>query len=311
MTPRRLFALVLAAAGLFFGAIVGSTVAARAQERVEVKTLSLGIVSESHRKAIDEHFREFVRYVTRKLAPASDIEGKVVIAPTSFQLAKLLEQRKVDFYMESAYPTYIINFVHGAGRLLLRRWKSGMAEYHSLIFTRRNGGITRLEDLRGKTIVFEDPGSTSGHLLPKMFLIRQGFKLVEQSRFDPHSAPTNMGYVFAYSQEKLVDLVLTKRVAGGAFSNDDYARLAEKKKADIVLLAQTERLPRHLLSVRSDLDPALAGRLEAILLAMHKDDEGRKILQKTDDTTKFDALPGGEGTLRRKLVESFNSAEKK
>ena len=277
-----------------------------------MKTLSLGMVSESHRKEIEQYFGEFVRYVARRLHPReSEIEAKVITAPTPFELVRLLEQRRVDFYMESAYPTYVINFVHGAGKLLLRRWKSGLADYHSVIFTRRNGGIKRLEDLKGKTIAFEDAGSTSGYLLPKMFLLRRGFKLAEKSRFVPNSLPTDVGYLFLYSQEKLVDSVLAKQVDAGAFSNDDFSSLEEKKKMEIAVVAQTERLPRHLLSVRSDFAPALVSRLEAILLGMHEDAEGRKILQRADGTTKFDNLPGGEATMRRRLLESFYSPDVK
>lgn len=301
------FAVVAALLGL----LSSSNVEAQVHQAAEAKTLSLGMVSEAHRKEIEEHFREFVRYLTRKLSSATEIEGKVVVASTPFELARMLEQRKVDFYMESAYPTYVVNFVHGAGKLLLRRWKSGMADYHSVIFTRRNAGIKRVEDLKGKTIIFEDAGSTSGYLLPKLFLLRRGLKLTEKSRFNPNSLATDVGYVFAYSQEKLVDSVLTKQADAGAFSNDDFSSLEEKKKVDIAVLAQTERLPRHLLSVRSDLAPELVGRLEATLLAMHEDAEGRKILQKVDGTTKFDKLPGGEATMRRRLLESFYSPDSK
>ena len=292
---------------LVFTLAVVSGVAPQARAPVELKTLSLGIVSETHQKEIEEHFRDFVRYVTRKLSSGTEIEGKVLIASTPLDLAKLLEQRKVDFYMESAYPTYVINFTHGAGKLLLRRWKGGMADYHSVIFTRRDSGMKRLEDLKGKTIVFEDAGSTSGYLLPKLFLQRRGLKLTEKSRFGGDHPATDIGYVFAGTQEKLVDAVLTKQAAAGAFSDDDFGGLEEKKRADIAILAQTERLPRHLLSVRTDLAPALAGRLEAILLAMHEDPEGRQILHKADGTTKFDMLPGGEATMRRRLLESFYS----
>ena len=306
---RRQIFSIAAIAALLFGAIPGSNAAGQAPERVEAKTISLGIVSEIHQQEIEEHFHDFVRYVARKLSSVSDIEGKVVIAPTLFELAKLLEQKQVDFYMESPYPTYVINNVHGAAKLLLRRWKGGMAEYRSLIFTKRNSEIKRLEDLRGKMIVFEDPESTSGHLLPKFFLLRRGFKLAEKSQ--PNTSPAEIGYIFAGSQEKLVDLVLTKQVAAGAFSNDDYATLDEKRRSDITILAQTEMLPRHLLSIRRDLAPALASRLEEILLSMHEDDEGRRILQKADDTTKFDMLPGGEAGVRRRLLETFYSVEKK
>jgi phosphonate transport system substrate-binding protein len=306
MRRRWLLNLGFITLALLSGLIGISNLAAQPREMVEVKTLTLGMVSETHRKEIEEHFRDFVRYVTRKLSSGREIEAKVVTAATPFDLAKPLEQRKVDFYMESAYPTYVINSVHGAGKLLLRRWKSGMSEYYSVIFTSRNSGIKRLEDLKGKTIVFEDPGSTSGYLMPKLFLQRRGLKLTEKVGFDPNSAASDVGYVFARSQDRLVEAVLTQQSAAGAFSND-FAALDDKKKSEVAQLAQTDRLPRHLVSVRSDLAPALVASLETILLSMDDDAEGRKILQKTDGTTKFDVLPGGEAAMRRRLLESFYS----
>jgi ABC-type phosphate/phosphonate transport system, periplasmic component len=307
MTEKKLRKLGFIVAALLCNLTAVANALAQAREAAEPRTVSLGLVSETHRQEIEEHFRDFVRYVARKLASGSEIEGKVVVAPTPFDLAKLLEQRKVDFYMESAYPTYVINSVHGAGKLLLRRWKSGLAEYYSIIFTKRDSGVRRLEDLKGKIFVFEDAGSTSGYLLPKLFMQRQGLKLTERGRFSPDSATTEVGYFFARTQEKLVEAVLAKQAAAGAFSNDDFDALEEKKKADIAPLAQTDRLPRHLLSVRGDLAPQLIGRLEKILLAMDDDAEGRKLLQKTDGTTKFDILPGGEAAMRRRLLDSFYS----
>jgi phosphonate transport system substrate-binding protein len=302
--------LVLPAVAALVCGLFATNAAGQTPKKVKAQTISLGIVTEFNRTQIAENFGDFVRYLAARLASGSDIEGKVVFASTPFQLAKLFEQKKVDFYMESPYPTYLVNDVHGVARLLLRRWKGGRAEYRSLIFTKKNGEVNRLEDLRGKVLVFEDPESTSGHFLPKSFLTRKGFKFIDKSRFDPYAAPTDIGYLFVYSQEKLVYWVLTQKAAAGAFSDDDYARLDEKKKSEITILAQTEPLPRHLLSVRKDFAPASADRLEKILLSMHEDDEGRKILKKADDTTKFDLLPEGQVGLRRKLSEIFQNPRK-
>jgi phosphonate transport system substrate-binding protein len=308
-TRRLVF--VYAIATLFLDIILGSHAAGQTPGRVEAKTITLGIVSPINQKEVEEHFRGFVRYVARKLSSAPAIEGKIVVTPSQSRLASLLTERKADFYMESPYPTYLINSVYGAGKLILRRWKGGMAEYHALIFTKRNGETKRLEDLRGKIIAFEDPGSTSGHFLPKFFLSRRGFKLSQKTQIETNVSPGEVGYIFAYSQNKLVDLVLTKQVAAGAFSNDDFATLDERKKSDIIILAETDRLPRHLVSVRRDLAPVLANRLEKILLSMDQDPEGRLILQRTDGTTKFDALPGGELAMRQRLLDTFYSPEKK
>ena len=59
--------------------------------------------------------------------------------------------------MESPHPTYLINNVYGSGKLLLRRWKGGMADYHGIIYTNKSGDTKRLEDLRVKLIDFEYP----------------------------------------------------------------------------------------------------------------------------------------------------------
>lgn len=307
---RRL-AFLCVVATLLFDIVLGFHAVGQTPGRVEAKTITLGIVSPTNQKEIEQHFRDFVRYVASKLSAAPPIEGRIVVAPTQSGLANLLIDRSVDFYMESPYPTYLINNVYGAGKLLLRRWKGGMAEYHSVIFTSRNGKTKRLEDLRGKIIAFEDPGSTSGHFLPKFFLSRKGFKLSQKEKIEPNVSRGEVGYIFAYSQTKLVELVLTRQVAAGAFSNDDYANLEEKKKSDITILAETDSLPRHLVSVRRDLASRVANRLEKILLSMDQDPEGRLILQRTDGTTKFDTLPGGELAMRQRLLDTFHSPEKK
>jgi phosphonate transport system substrate-binding protein len=311
MRISRRWLSIIAITVLFYGVTLSSNATGQTPNRVEVSTLSLGIVSEVNQKEIEGYYRDFVGYVARKLSSAPEVGGKVFIASTPSELAKLLGQQKVDFYMESTYSTYVINDVQGAGKLLLRRWQRGKPEYQSLIFAKGNSGVSRLDDLRGKFVVFEDPESTSGYFLPKFFLLRNGFKLSEKGGLDASVAPGEIGYIFASSQQKLVDLVLTKQAAGGAFSDDDYAKLDEKTKADISVLAQTERLPRHLVSIRKDMAPALADRLKAILLAMSEDDEGRRILQKTGETTKFDMLPEGEEGMRRRLLETFYSPAKK
>lgn len=304
MSKLRHNALILGLATLFWSLFSNAVTAGESAGSIKVKSITLGLVSKTWQKEIEAHFQDFVRYVAKKLGSAPDTEGKVVIVGAPLQLAALLEEKKIDFYMESPYPTYLIN-KQGAASLLVRRWKSGVAEYRSLIFSKKDGATDRLEQLRGKIIAFEDPGSTSGYFLPKVLLLRKGFPLTEKPGPDAKVGPKEIGYVFASTHVNVVNLVLTRRVAAGAFSDDDYRALDEKRKADITILAQTEMFPRHLVSVRRDLDPKMKNRLKEILLSMHQDEEGRAILLKTDNTTKFDLLPGGEPVVRRQLVETF------
>lgn len=297
---RSIFNLIL----LLVLAALSQNVSAQTRSD-EVKSIRLGLISDNNPSAVQEHFREFVRFVARRLSVRLENNAGVLIAPTIFDMAKLLEQQRVDFYMESPYATYLINYVHGVGKTLLRRWKGGQAEYQGLILTKRDGGIKRLSDLRGKSIVFEDPGSTSGYLLPKIFLLRKGFKLVEKRDYDPFASPDEIVYFFARSQRRLLQSLLTGQAVAAAMSDEDYAGLDKNDKAEIAVLDQTEKLARHLVSVRSDFPPPWINNLEKVLLSMHEDEDGRRVLSRIDQTTKFDRIPGGEEALRKKLLEVF------
>ncbi len=309
-TEPRYFLSICAGVVLFLSIVQTVNAAEKAPQPLNVKSLTMGLVFQNPSEPVPEPLREFVDYVARKLSSAPAIAGAVVVAPTASQMVKLLEEKRVDFYMESCHPTYLINRL-GSATLLLRRWKGGMGEYRSIIFTNRESGIARVEELRGKMIAFEDAGSTSGYFMPKLLLLNKRLMLTEKPGLDAKVAAQEIGYILAGSDKNILSLVLAKKVAAGAFSNDDYAGIGEKEKAAISILAETASMPRHLVSIRKDLPAPLAKRLKEILLAMHEDAEGRAILQRTDNTTKFDLLPGGEESMRKKLIELFRPRGKK
>ena len=278
---------------------------AQVKQTVSIKTLALGVAYQRAPKSVAEHFRPLVEYTARKLAPTGEIKSTVRVAADTAQFIELLEEGQIDFYLESPFPTYLINRT-GTGKLLLRRWKSGMTEYRGVIFTSKASRITRLEDLRGKLIAFEDPGSTSGYFLPKLLLFEKRFQVAEKPDLSAKVLGGEIGYILAGSEKNVVKLVLEEKVAAGAISNDDYASLDETSRARLSILVESRSVPRHLVSVRRNLPEAVIKRLKEILLSMDQDDEGQKILRQTDGTTKFDALPGGEEAFRRKLNDLYH-----
>ena len=121
---------------------------AQVKQTVSVQKLTLGVVYQSAAEQVAQHFRPLVEYTARKLEPRREIKSTVVVTASAPQLIPSLEQGRVDFYMESPFPTYLINR-SGIAKLLLRRWKGGMSEYRGLIVTKADR-VARLEDLRGK-----------------------------------------------------------------------------------------------------------------------------------------------------------------
>lgn len=306
----RCFLLKCAGVVLFLSVALAGNAAEKAPQPLNIKSLTMGLVFQNPSEPVPEPLREFVTYVARKLSSTPAIAGTVVVAPTASQLVKLLEEKRVDFYMESPHATYLINRL-GSATLLLRRWKGDMGEYRSIIFTNKDSGISRVEELRGKMIAFEDAGSTSGYFMPKLLLLNKRLMLTEKPGLDAKVSTKEVGYIFAGTDKNILNFVLAKKVAAGAFSNDDYAGVGEKEKSAISIVAESASLPRHLVSIRKDLPAPVAKRLKEVLLAMHEDAEGRAILQRADKTTKFDLLPGGEESMRKKLVELFHFRGKK
>lgn len=55
--------------------------------------------------------------------------------------------------------------------------KKSVEFYHSMIVTRKDSGLSKLEDLKGKRFSFTDPKSTSGYLFPLAEMKKNGLSL--------------------------------------------------------------------------------------------------------------------------------------
>jgi phosphonate transport system substrate-binding protein len=252
-------------------------------------SIKIGSVSDEPAQEIKK-FQPLANYLAKKLKPEGVNEGRVIVTRTLAEMATLLREGGVDVYIDSPFPSVAVSRQSGS-QPVLRRWKKGVAEYHSVIFARQDGGLSRLEDLKGKVIGFEEPFSSSGYFLPKMILVQQRLKPVLKQSVSAPVLAGEIGYVFTRDDENTVEWVLRKRVAAGAVDDQSFQRLAKTNLDTLKVIHWTFSLPRHVVSYRPGLSPALAGRITEILLKMDQSEDGRKTLQEFERTTKFDALP--------------------
>lgn len=234
-------------------------------------------------------FLPLADYLAKQLQSAGIDQGRVVVAKSIPQMATYVREGKVDLYIDSPFPSVAVSRLSGS-KFLARRWKKGLAEYHSVIFTRKEAPIDRLEDLRGKIVAFEEPFSSSGYFLPKLVLAQRGLKLIHKSQTSDPVGPDEIGYAFSLDDETTMVWVLRGRVAAGAMDNQAYLKEARGKLDDLKIIHETFPLPRHVVTYRADLSPSLVGQIKEVLLKMNQSEEGRKALQAFEKTTKFDEL---------------------
>ena len=99
-------------------------------------------------------------YLAAELAPYGVTGVDIKMVDTMEEMQELLVAGEVDLLSETAFAAIELTR-SGSADMLLREWKSGVSDYHTVIFARRDSGIDSLDDLVGRTIAFEDRGSTS------------------------------------------------------------------------------------------------------------------------------------------------------
>ena len=234
-------------------------------------------------------FWPLASYLARQLQAEGIDDGKVVVADGIPEMSFFLKKKQVDLYIDSFFPSLAVSHLSGS-KLLLRRWKMGIGEYRSVIFTRNDTKITRLEDLKGKVIAFEEPFASSGYFFPKIVLLQKGFHLVQKRPKNHPIKPDKVTYIFSRGDSNTIFLVLSGVAAAGAIDNQKYDTLA-KSLNSFRIIYETLSFPRQIVSVRADLSPAMVTKVKDILLNMPLSAEGEKVLRAFEGTTKFDEIP--------------------
>jgi len=269
------------------------------------QTIAIGVVSDDPADEIAT-FQPLADYLAQKLADQNILAGKIVITTTIEDMETKLKSSEVDLYFDSPYGA--VQAYENAGAIpLLRRWKGGIGEYYSVIVVLQSSGFNRISDLRGKMVAFEDPGSTSGYILPKALFVNQGFTATEKLEATSSVDSEEIGYFFAGSTENAFALLLAGRIDAVAIQFDDYEEFPADQKDQTKVLAQTQAVPRHMVMASPMMSDALLQAVSTVLLDMENSEEGLAMLASTEKTARFDQFPplGPEGTIKE-LQELFS-----
>lgn len=147
----------------------------------------------------------------------------------------------------------------------------GAPYYRSYLIVHRDSPLQTLQDLRGKVFAFTDPESNSGKLVPTFWL--------QQLNQRPETFFRQT--IYSYSHDNAILAVSRFLVDGAAVHSQVWDYLNQRHPemtAQTRIIKQSRQFGNPPMVASRHLDTATRDRIQATLLEMHRDGDGRGIL---------------------------------
>lgn len=264
MSPSRTLRALgtLAVLSIAAAALISVAPPAQAQPSLRVTTIPEEAATEQLRK-----FGPITKYLERTLGM------KVEFTPVNDYPAAVeaLVNKQVDLVWFGGF-THVQAQIRSGGKVIPIAQREEDTQFRSVFITQVSSGIKQLSDLKGKQVSFGSASSTSGHLMPRSFLLQAGL--------DPEKDFKRIAYSGAH--DATIASVVSGRVDAAALDITVWRKFVDEKKVDtskVDVFYTTPPFFNYNWSVHADMPAALRERLTQALLALSMDNaEGKEIL---------------------------------
>lgn len=153
------------------------------------------------------------------------------------------------------------------------------ANFRGIILVRKDSNIKNVTDLKGKRICFPAPTALAATMMPQYYLYENGLDLLNQTKIQ-----------YVGSQESSIMNVLLKNADACATWPPPWLALSKERPwllDELEVKWQTKPLLNNGLVVRADIPYHIVQEVSEILFGLHKNAEGRAILNRME-LSKFE-----------------------
>lgn len=256
MTFKKWLRVFLALASLSYFTI------SFAQQTLRVTTIPEEAATEQMRK-----FEPLSKYLEKNLGM------KVEFTPVSDYPAAVeaMVNKQVDLVWFGGF-TYVQANIRSGGKVLPFAQREEDTKFRSVFITQKNSGITKLTDLKGKQVSFGSQSSTSGHLMPRTFLLEAGI--------NPETDFKRVAYSGAH--DATIASVVSGRVDAAALDITVWNKFVNEGKVDtskVDVFYTTPPYFNYNWSVHADMPAAQREKIAKALFALDMNNpEGKEIL---------------------------------
>jgi phosphonate transport system substrate-binding protein len=256
LSPSRTLKALMSCALMMFGAI------SHAQQVFKVTTIPEEAATEQVRK-----FTPIANYLEKKLGM------KVEFTPVSDYPAAVeaLVNKRVDLVWFGGF-THVQANLRSGGKIIPIAQREEDTAFRSVFIAKTDSGIKSLADMKGKDISFGSQSSTSGHLMPRSFLL--------DAKIDPEKDFKRVA--FSGAHDATIASVVSGRVAAAALDITVWRKFVSENKVDTKAVDVFYTTPPYFnynWSVHADMPAAMRERVTKALLELDMNTpEGKEIL---------------------------------
>ncbi|KQW66772.1 MAG: putative selenate ABC transporter substrate-binding protein [Methylibium sp.] len=216
--------------------------------------------------------------LARKFAPLgqyleSKLGMKVEWTPVTDYAAAVetLVNKKIDLAWFGGF-TFVQASVRSGGKVIPLVQREEDEKFRSVFITDAGSGIAKLEDLKGRTLSFGSQSSTSGHLMPRSFLLA--------AKIDPDADLKRVS--FSGAHDATIAAVASGKVDAGALNISVWEKFVAEKKVDpaqVKVFFTTPGYYDYNWTVHADMPVELRNKLQQAFLALDANTpQGKEIL---------------------------------
>jgi phosphonate transport system substrate-binding protein len=241
---------------LLAGVLAGSCASAFARDLV------MGLIPAENNEEMVKTFEPMRAYLEKKLGE----KVKIFTATDYTGVIEAMKKKRVDIAWFGPLSYYLAEMEAGAEPFAVGiREGSDSPTYKSMLIVPCGNGIESIKDLKGKSVAFVDPASTSGGLVPT-YMVKKETGMMPQEYFGK--------FTYAGSHDA-AELAVKNRTVDAAADNDiTYGKMLAKgliTEQSNCVLAKSDPLPGSPLVYRGDLAPELKHKIQDAILNAHKD----------------------------------------
>ncbi|MDP2089390.1 MAG: phosphate/phosphite/phosphonate ABC transporter substrate-binding protein [Flavobacteriaceae bacterium] len=214
------------------------------------------------------YYEDLLNYITEKLHYHIEFKQR----KTYEEVNKLLANNEVDLAFICS-GAYVIEKDKNNIELLAVPVTNGRPFYQAYIIVHKSSNIENFEQLKGKKFTYTDPLSNTGKLYAEIRIKELGYDL--DTYFDKT--------IYSYAHDASIQLVAKKMVDGATIDGLIFEYLAKfypEKVKNIKIIEKSEDYGIPPIVVPTNIDPKIKLKLKNILLNLHNDSIGKKILNK-------------------------------